>query len=574
MFICPGCKARFRVTKAPKSGKIKCPKCGLISMLHTAGKPAPAKPEPPPPPPPELAPNTTVAGHKILEYVGGSQLTAAYKASQISMGRTVLFRVLRPKHTADDPLKARFFAGARAAARLNHPNLLSVFDMGEEGDVSFYTTEFVEGGALPQFMAAQEKMSSKQRLAVATQIAHALAYAHSVGVEQVWLRPKDVLLTDKGDVRLSHVGTGEPLSGGTPRPMMSVLIELIHMTASGKPLPSKAKAPGDTGAVVLPTPRDALGTKFNAAVLKLMKEREAAYQNVGEFAAELQKLSDSVQRRSTVSASSSPGGVVPIRLEKAHRRELPVKTILVATAIAAGLGAIVLYSVMSHLRGRKAQELWDDACLLANNSETLFEALKKFEELADEYPSTKEGKDARTQGIPTMKKKIVGREYNAAEQEFKDKPQATGEAIAALKAARERLERMLPGLPLIAQQERIRINNVRVRYDRAAIQDWNKKALEQIEGFRGRMQYGKALQAVQDFAKKWPESEKIQQAVDRKKVDINQSAQKKFDRIMEDVDGYIKDRRPAKAQEELKKIIRNFGIQKYVDQAGQKLKDL
>jgi len=573
VFICPGCKARFRVTKAPRSGKIKCPKCGLVSMLRRAGERAPAKPAPPPPPP-ELAPNSTVAGHKILAYIGGSQLTAAYKASQVSMGRTVLFKALRPKYAADAALKARFFAGARAAARLNHPNLLSVFDMGDEGGVSFYTTEFVEGGSLPQFMASQQKMPSRQRLAIATQVAQALAYAQSVGVEQVWLGPKDVLLTDKGDVRLAHVGTGEPLGGGTPKPIMSVLIELVHMIATGKPLPSGAKAPGDPGAVALPTPRDALGTKFNAAVLKLLKEGESAYQNVGEFAAELEKLSDSVQRRSTVSAASSPGGVVPIRLEKAHRRELPVKTILVATAIVAGLGAIILYSVMSHLRGRKAEKLWNEACLLANNNETLLEALKKFEDLAREYPGTKEGRDARAKGIPTMKKKIVGRAYNEAEEKFKDRPRATGEAIAAIRAARGKLERIFPGFPLIAQQERIRINNVRVRYDRAAIRDWNKNALEQIEGFRRRMQYGKALQAAQDVATKWPESEKIQQAVDKKKVEINQSAQKKFDKIMQDVDEYIRDRRPAKAQEALQKIINNFGIRKYVDQAGQKLKEL
>ncbi len=439
MFVCPGCKARFRVTKAPQSGTIKCPKCGLVSAMRPP-EPQPAAPPPPappppsaaPPPPPEIAPGTVVAGHKILGYLGGSPFTAAYKASQTSMGRTVLFKVLRPKHTSDRAMKERFFATARAAARLNHPALLSVFDMGEEGDICFYTTEFVDGATLPEFLRSR-KVTSEQRLAIATQVAQALAYAHSMGVEQVWLLPEHVLVTDKCDVRVTHVGAGSPPGGGAPQTVMAALSRIVHFAATGND-----RISGHAGIPESPAARDALGNRLHAMVARLFGGGGGPYKSVAEFAAEIEKLSEGVERRGAVNAATAPGGVVPIRLEKAHRRELPVKAILAGTAIAVAICAAIGYYVLQQLHSQKADRLWKIADSQAKDSSKLFDALRTFEQLAREYPDTEAGKYALVE-IGNVKDKIVASVYNDAESPFRDRPRETGAAKAAIKAARERL---------------------------------------------------------------------------------------------------------------------------------------
>jgi hypothetical protein len=575
VFICPGCKSRFRVKKAPKSGRIKCPRCGLVSML-----PAPSpeevradQVEAVPEPPAELSPNTTVAGHQILEYVGGSRYTASYKASQTSMGRTVLFKVLRSEHAKDESVKGRFFAAARAAARLNHPNLLSVFDMGEDPETGmcFYTTECVAGGTLPMFLRAQERMPSEQRVQIANQVAQALAYAHSAGVEQVWLTPDDVLLTDKGDVRVSRVGTGAPLEGGEPLALPDALTRLLYLVATGSEPPADVEQLAAAESLPFPLARDALASKFHALVTRLFQAEEAELSNPVAVAGELRELVESVQRRGTVHASSAPGGVVPLHLERAHRRELPVTGILVGVGIAAALCAIVGFWVWSSIRSRRrlqeAAALWNRGRVELAKKETRYDALQTFRELARQYPDTPHGRTAASEGIEKAEAAVVADAYGAAEATFKDRPREKEAAIAAITAARERLRLQLPNSDLVDEQARVRLRNVRTRYTAAAIRDWNQNAQPKIQSFYGRMQYGKALEEAQAFRRKWPESEKIQTTVTKVIIEINQRAQEKFDEIMKKVRQLRAEGKRTEADDWLGRIIRNFGIPKYVELA-------
>ncbi len=86
------------------------------------------------------------------------------------------------------------------------------------------------------------------------------------------------------------------------------------------------------------------------------------------------------------------------------------------------------------------------------------------------------------------------------------------------------------------------------------------------------MRYGDARTEAQDFAKNWSESEELQKTVDRIMIKINQRAQEKFDEIMTQVNQLVADKRTAAARNLLEKIVNNFGIKEYVDQAQDKLK--
>jgi len=579
VFVCPGCKARFRLMKEPASGKVKCPKCGLVSVLR---RPAPAeaqRAQTPPPqdvPPPEFAPDTEIAGHKIIEYVGGNAVTARYKAAQTSMGRNVLFTTLQPKHAADDDTKAAFFAEARSIARLNHPNLLSVFDMGEEKGVCFFTTEFVGGGALPQFVARADKASSEERVSIATQIGRSLAYAQSAGVQELWVGPEDVLLTDKLDVRISHVGSSAPLRGGTPEPIMNVLVRLMYVVAAGKDLPPHLRKPGAAASVAMPVAHDPLGGKLNALVGTLLADA-ATYSNVGEFASELERLSESAHRRSAVSASAAPGGIVPIRLERAQRRQLSVTAIIITTAIATVLCGGTLWAVLDHISttraNKEAGKLWDKAREQLATRETRIAALRTFEKLAKDYAKTEYGKRAKKQGIERAKIAIVSDVYGAVAAKFRDKPRETEKAIAEIRAAEEKLKSILPNYALVHKQAEVRVKNVAIRYARRAASEW-RVTRRKIQSYSGRGQYGKGLAEARSFIEKWSEPNKAAAAAKTVIKQVEGLAEKRYEKIKRLADQLAAEGKMAQAKNELERVIRNFGIPKYEKMAREALEKL
>lgn len=579
MFICPGCKARFRLIKEPASGKVKCPKCGLVSVLKGPAPPEAQRAQSPPArkaPPPELATDTEIAGHKIGEYVGGNAVTARYKAAQTSMGRTVLFTTLQPKHAADADTKAAFFAEARSIARLNHPNLLSVFDMGEENGVCFFTTEFVDGGALPEFVARADKVSSKERVSIAAQIGRALGYAQSAGVQELWVGPEDVLLTDKFDVRISHVGTSAPLRGGTSEPIMNVLVRLMYVVAAGKDLPPHLRKPGSAASIGVPVAHDPLGGKLNALVGTLLADA-TTYGNVAEFASELDSLSERAHRRSAVSASAAPGGIVPIRLEKARRRELSVKAIVITTAIATALCGGTLWAVLDHISttraNKAAAELWDEAREQFAARETRMAALRTFEKLAKDYAGTEYGKRAKKEGIGQAKIAIVSDIYGVAAAKFRDKPRDTEKAIAEIRAAEEKLKSILPDYPLVGKQAEVRVKNVRMRYAKAAANEW-RASVRKIRSYSGRGQYGKGLAEARSFIAKWSEPNKAATAAKAVIEQVEGLAEKRFQEIKQDARRLAAEDKPAAARLRLEWVISNFGIPKYVQLAQEELDKL
>ncbi|MFO7898961.1 MAG: protein kinase [Planctomycetota bacterium] len=571
------------MTRPPKSGRLKCPKCGKVSKVKQ--KPAAAGPKPAgarkPPPKPELAPNTEIAGHTIEEYLGGAEYTSSYKASQTSMGRTVLFKLLKPKHAADEKTRGRFFHEARAAARLNHPNLLSVFDMSEEEGLCFYTTEYVAGGTLPAYVRAEGR-TTRERLAVAVQIAKALAFAESAGVGRVCIGADDVLVSDKGDVRVQHVGADEPLEGGKPTSTMEAVARLMFLVVTGKELPAGVWNTGSK--IPVPEGRDPLGTKLNAAVRRLINQGEETFENVASFAGELEALQDRAQRRSTVDATAAPGGVVPLRLERAHRRELPVKSILVGTVIVAALAGITLFTVLSSTRARRrkkeSEELWTKAVAIIDAENPTLDELKTAVEamqtLASDYTDLLHGQQARDRGLETTRRRLVQVVYDRAERKYP--PQELANVRSALRAAHEKLEAMpqLEGFGPVADQLDQRLENARARYHNAATEDWEERVRKKVRAFNrsNRMQYGKAIEEIQQFKDRWSESPYHTNLADDMIEKTRELADERFKEIMKDVGKYVREGRPRDAEDLLRQVVKNFGIEQYVEQARQKLTEI
>jgi serine/threonine protein kinase len=104
---------------------------------------------------------TTIGGYKIIERLGRGGMGAVYKATQQSLDRTVALKVLSPKLAADPAFVRKFSDEAQAAGRLDHPNIVQVYDVGHDGTHHFYSMEYIERGSVQALLDAKPGPSTR-----------------------------------------------------------------------------------------------------------------------------------------------------------------------------------------------------------------------------------------------------------------------------------------------------------------------------------------------------------------------------------------------------------------------------
>jgi serine/threonine protein kinase len=147
----------------------------------------------------------TISHYRILEKLGGGGMGVVYKAEDTKLGRTVALKVLPPERVADPNRKRRFIQEARAASALNHPNIITIYDIDEAEGVHYIAMEHVEGKTLDRLIA-RHGLRVNEALKYAVQMAAALAKAHSAGIVHRDLKPTNVMVTDDGLVKVLDFG--------------------------------------------------------------------------------------------------------------------------------------------------------------------------------------------------------------------------------------------------------------------------------------------------------------------------------------------------------------------------------
>ncbi len=148
----------------------------------------------------------TLGGYRLLERVGRGGMGTVYRAIQISLDREVAFKVLSPELVKDKSFVEQFFREARAAGQLNHPHIVQVYDVGQEGDTFYYSMEFVRGGSLEDRLREQGRLSVEESLRVAHETATALEYAELRGIVHRDIKPDNLMLAEDGRVRVADLG--------------------------------------------------------------------------------------------------------------------------------------------------------------------------------------------------------------------------------------------------------------------------------------------------------------------------------------------------------------------------------
>ncbi len=147
-----------------------------------------------------------------------------YRATQSSLGRQVAIKVLSPEFASNPDRLRRFEQEARAASALNHPNIISIYDVGCEGRNSYIAMEFVDGKTLRELLQAGP-LAIKKSLQMAAQIADGLAKAHAAGIVHRDLKPENIMVTRDGFVKILDFGLAKlmPSLDGTAQTMTSPL---------------------------------------------------------------------------------------------------------------------------------------------------------------------------------------------------------------------------------------------------------------------------------------------------------------------------------------------------------------
>lgn len=153
--------------------------------------------------------------YKIQEKIGNGGMATVYKALDQILNRYVAVKVLREEFTTDEEFIKRFNAEAQSAARLTHPNIVSVYDVGQEYNIYYIVMELIQGKTLKQIIEEDGHLSWKWAVNIAIQIASALEMAHKNNIIHRDIKPHNIMITEDGVAKVTDFGIAKAVSNST-----------------------------------------------------------------------------------------------------------------------------------------------------------------------------------------------------------------------------------------------------------------------------------------------------------------------------------------------------------------------
>jgi serine/threonine protein kinase len=145
-----------------------------------------------------LAPGDQIAGYQIAEAIGTGGMAVVYRALDLRLDRPVALKVLTPRLAEDDAFRQRFIRESRAAAGVDHPHIVPVFEAGEADGVLFIAMRYVSGGDVRKLIQSEGRLSPGRAAAIGAQAASALDAAHAHGLVHRDVKPGNILLDSAG----------------------------------------------------------------------------------------------------------------------------------------------------------------------------------------------------------------------------------------------------------------------------------------------------------------------------------------------------------------------------------------
>lgn len=153
--------------------------------------------------------------YKILEQLGGGGMAIIFKGRDNFLNRLVSIKVLRPEFTCDEDFVQRFRREAQAVARLSHPNIVSIYDVGREDETHYLVMEYIEGDNLKNLIRSQGALEPERAAEIALQISEALQHAHENNIVHRDVKPQNILITREGRAKLTDFGIAREATTAT-----------------------------------------------------------------------------------------------------------------------------------------------------------------------------------------------------------------------------------------------------------------------------------------------------------------------------------------------------------------------
>src|SRR5437773_833173 len=184
----------------------------------------------------DLLVGRTIGHYKISERIGTGGMGDVYLATDITAGRKAALKLLPTRFTADTERLKRFQQEAHALVGLNHPNILTVYEIGEDHSTHYIASELIEGETLRQRLM-RGRMEVGEAVDVTIQVASALAAAHETGIVHRDIKPENIMLRPDGYVKVLDFGIAklaeEELPAAIPRDQALLLVETNHGAVLG-----------------------------------------------------------------------------------------------------------------------------------------------------------------------------------------------------------------------------------------------------------------------------------------------------------------------------------------------------
>jgi eukaryotic-like serine/threonine-protein kinase len=260
--------------------------------------------------------------YRVEARIGQGGMAEVFRGFDPVLNRTVAIKVLLPQFARDAGFVARFRREAQAAARLNQPNIVGVYDTGADGDRQYIVMEFVEGRTLAEFLAGGRRLTPMQSVELTQKIAAALASAHAQGIVHRDIKPGNVMVTRDGTVKVMDFGIARMQTDITAPQTSSVIGTPTYLSpeqAQGQPVDARSDLyslgcvlyellagqppfTGDTPVAIAykqvnetPVPPSAhnadIPPRLDAVVMKSLAKNPAnRYQSAEEFSADLERV--------------------------------------------------------------------------------------------------------------------------------------------------------------------------------------------------------------------------------------------------------------------------------------------
>lgn len=273
--------------------------------------------------------------YEILEKIGVGGMATVYRAKCHVLNRDVAIKVLKDEFTTDSEFINRFNAEAQSAASLTHPNIVSVYDVGQSDDMYYIVMELIKGKTLKEIISDEGRIPWKWSLNIAKQIASALEIAHKNGIVHRDIKPHNIIITEDGIAKVTDFGIAKAVTTAT-------------MTSYGNTL----------GSVHYFSPEHARGATTDA---------KTDIYSLGIVMYEM------VTGRVPFDADT------PVSVALKQVQEKPIEPISINPEIPEGLNYIILKAMEKdkNLRYNSARELLQDLDILAKNPEVDFNSLEE-----------------------------------------------------------------------------------------------------------------------------------------------------------------------------------------------------